>query len=324
MRAVVCPEPGGPEKLRVEEVPDVAPAAGEVRLEVRAAGVNFADVLMVAGTYQSKPPLPFSPGMEAAGVVVDTGPDVTSVRAGDRVLAVVPYGAFAERLLAPAASVRKLPESLGFEAAAGFAVAYGTAHLALWHRGRLAPGETLLVTGAAGGVGLAAIEVGRALGARVVAVVSNEAKGLVAAEHGAEHVIDLSKTELRAGIRAVTDGAGVDVVLDNVGGELFEPCLRSLRWNGRLLVVGFASGNIPRAPANLALVKNASIVGVFWGAYFVSEPATIQRSFDELFRLQAEGRFQPRVTATLPFGRAGEALALLRDRKATGKVVLVP
>jgi NADPH2:quinone reductase len=322
MRAILCTSLGSPDQLTVADVADRPPNEGEVRVAVAAAGVNFADTLMVAGQYQVKPPLPFVPGAEFAGTVVDSGTE--AFRAGDRVFGMVPFGAFAERVVAPAAMVRRIPAEMPFDIAGGFAIAYGTAHLALWHRAQLQPGETVLVTGASGGVGLAAVDVARALGSTVVAVVSNAEKGAVAAAHGAHEVIDLSKTELRAGIQAVTGGKGVDVVFETVGGDLFEPCLRSLRWNGRLLVIGFAGGRIPQVPANLALVKNVSVVGVYWGAYFEREPRTIQRSFELLFELWSAGRLHPLVSATLPLEDAPRALRLLRDRQATGKIVLVP
>src|SRR5213075_2071561 len=267
MKAVLCKQYGPPESLTIEELPSPKPGAGEVVVSVKAASVNFPDVLIIQNKYQFKPPLPFSPGSEMAGLIKEVGEGVKGYKPGDRVIAFTTYGAFAEEVKVEAARLVPMPEGMDFNSAAAFLLTYGTSDHALRDRGALKAGETLLVLGAAGGVGLAAIQIGKALGARVIACASSEEKLAVCRSHGADAGIDYVKEDLRERIKALTDGRGVDVVYDAVGGPYTEPAFRSLAWRGRLLVVGFAAGEIPKLPLNLALLKGASVVGVFWGDF---------------------------------------------------------
>jgi len=320
LRAVLCKAWGGPETLVVEDVPAPAVKPGHVRIKARAAGLNFADILIIEGKYQVKPELPFSPGIETAGTVVEVADDVTTVAPGDRAVGFASYGAFAEEVLVPAVNVFRIPETMDYPTAAAFPVAYGTAHGGLEWRANLKPGEVLLVHGAAGGVGLAAVEIGKVMGATVIATAGSPEKLEVAGEYGADHLIDYTKESIRDRVRALTGGA--DVVFDPVGGDAFDQSLRCINWEGRILVIGFASGRIPQIPANLLLVKNCAVLGLYWGAYSERDPAVKRRSFEQLLRWHGEGKLTPRVSHVLPLERAGEALALLRDRKSTGKVVL--
>jgi NADPH2:quinone reductase len=324
MNAVLCKAWGSPATLVVEDLPSPRPGAGEVVVDVKAAGVNFPDVLMIQGKYQVKPPLPFTPGVELAGIVKETGSGVTSARPGDAVVANVAFGAFAEECVVPAASLLPLPRGIDFAAAAGFTVAYGTAWHALKDRGQLRPGESLLVLGAAGGVGLAAVELGAALGARVIAAASSDEKLAVCRAHGAADTINYSTQDLRERLKAIVGAKGVDVVFDPVGGSLSEPALRSVAWRGRFLVIGFAGGEIPRLPANLPLLKGCAIVGVYWGAWLQQEPEASRREMGELAGWLADGRVRPRVSARYPLARAGDAISALAGRAATGKIVIEP
>jgi NADPH2:quinone reductase len=324
MNAVLCKAWGSPATLVVEDLPSPRPGAGEVVVDVKAAGVNFPDVLMIQGKYQVKPPLPFTPGVELAGIVKEAGGGVTSARPGDAVVANVAYGAFAEECVVPAASLLPLPRGIDFAAAAGFTVAYGTAWHALKDRGQLRPGETLLVLGAAGGVGLAAVELGAAMGARVIAAASSDAKLAVCRAHGAADTINYSTQDLRERLKALVGAKGVDVVFDPVGGSLSEPALRSVAWRGRFLVIGFAGGEIPRLPANLPLLKGCAIVGVYWGAWLQQEPEASRREMVELAGWLADGRVRPRVSARYPLARAADAISALAGRAATGKIVIEP
>ena len=323
MRAVLCKAFGGPETLTVEEIPDPVPSAGELRIAVAAAGVNFADILMVGGSYQESPEFPFSPGLEVAGTVIDCGAGVTGFAPGDRVMAGCSNGGFAEQVVIPAHDAYPLPEAMGFDIAGGFPVAYGTAYGALAWRADLKAGDSLLVLGAAGGVGLSAVEVGKAMGATVIAAAGGPKKGDIAREHGADHVIDYRSQDLRAAMRDITGGAGCNVIFDPVGGDSFDTAVRCLAWEGRLIVIGFASGRIPSAPANILLVKNCGVLGFHWGAYRRREPERLRAAFDQLLAWCEDGRLNPHVSQTLPLDRAGEALSTLRDRRATGKIVLV-
>ena len=291
---------------------------------MKAASVNFPDVLIIQNKYQFKPPLPFSPGSELAGVVKEVGPGVQAFRPGDKVMAFTTYGAFAEEVKTEAGRLLPMPEGMDFASAAAFLLTYATSDHALRDRGALAAGETLLVLGAAGGVGLAAIEIGKALGARVIACASSDDKLAVCREHGADALINYSAEDLRERIKALTEGRGVDVVYDPVGGPYSEPAFRSLAWRGRLLVVGFAAGEIPKLPLNLALLKGASVVGVFWGDFARREPRQFADSVRQLGRWYAEGRLRPHVAQTLPLARAADALKLMAGRQVKGKVVLVP
>lgn len=317
MRAMQITELGRP--LRLAEVPVPVPAAGEVLVRVAACGINFADTLMVAGSYQEKPALPFAPGLEVAGTVEAVGPAAGPVlAAGTRVAALVPSGGLADYVAVAASRCTPIPEGISDAEAAAFPVAYGTSHLALAWLARLRPGETLLVTGAAGGVGLTAVEIGALLGARVIAVARGEEKRAVAVAAGAAGTLDAAD-DLRAALRAL---GGVDVVYDTVGGPGFDAALRATRPGGRLLPIGFAGGEVPQIPANLLLVKNLTVIGFYFGAWAALHPEALRDSFDTLFAWHAAGRLRPHVSHVLPLEAANEALDLLRTRAATGKVVV--
>jgi len=322
LKALLCKQFGPPESLVLEEVPSPQAGEGEVVLSVKAASVNFPDVLIIQNKYQFKPPLPFSPGSELAGVVKEVGAGVTSVKPGDRVIAFTTYGAFAEEVKTEATRLLPMPPSMDFPSAASFILTYGTTDHALRDRARLQPGETLLVLGAAGGVGIAAIEVGKALGARVIACASSDDKLAVCREHGADETVNYVTENLREHIRAVTAGHGIDVIYDAVGGPYSEPAFRSIAWRGRHLVIGFAAGDIPKLPLNLPLLKGASVVGVFWGDFTRREPQGLAESARQLVRWFEEGRLKPHVSATFPLEKAAEAMNLLASRKAKGKVVV--
>ena len=322
MRAVVCRELSGPQSLTLDDLPAPRPGPGEVAIAVAAAGVNFADTLMVTGKYQEKPPLPFTPGLEIAGTVTALGAGVTNVAPGDRVIGLVDRGGFAEVALARAGEVFPIPDAMDFDIAAGFPITYGTAHGGLVWRADLKPGETLLVHGAAGGTGLAAVEVGKALGAEVIATAGGPEKLEIAGAHGAGQLIDYRNEDIRDRVKALTGGRGADVVFDPVGGEVFLASLRAVAWGGRLLVIGFAAGKVPEIPANLLLVKNLAVFGLYWGAYRQKAPDLLRRPFETLTGWYAEGRLKPLVSHRLDLAEAGRALDLLLTRKATGKVVL--
>ncbi|HWM86750.1 MAG TPA: NADPH:quinone oxidoreductase family protein, partial [Kofleriaceae bacterium] len=299
-------------------------AAGHIAIDVRAAGVNFPDVLLSYGKYQFKPQPPFSPGGEAAGIVSAVGPGVTSFAVGDRVAAWVLNGAFAERLVVPELAAVKLPDAVGFEVGSATLVTYGTSYHALVDRAQLRSGETMLVLGAAGGVGLAAVEIGAALGARVIAAASSDEKLAFCRERGAAEGICYAREDLKERVKALTGGSGADVIYDPVGGPHAEQALRAIAWQGRHLVVGFAAGDIPKIPLNLVLLKGCQVVGVFWGAFAMREPERNRDNADRILSWVAEGRLAPHVDATLPFDRAGEALERLERREVKGKLVLVP
>jgi len=322
MKAVLCRSYGPPDTLSLEDIPSPVPGPGEVVISARAAGVNFPDTLIIENKYQTRPPLPFAPGSEVAGIVKAVGPDVIRIKPGDRVMAATTFGSFAEEVKTAEARVLPLAPSLDFIQGAGFMLAYGTSDHALRDRGGLQPGETVLVLGASGGVGLAAVEIGKAVGARVIACASNAEKLAVCTQHGADAVINYASEDLRERIKALTGGRGVDVVYDPVGGAYTEPAFRSLAWRGRLLVVGFAAGEIPKLPLNLPLLKGASVVGVFWGDFARREPEKYRAQFERLGTWHAEGTLRPHVSVTLPLERAVEALKLIGSRQATGKIVL--
>jgi NADPH2:quinone reductase len=324
MKAVLCKQYGPPESLTFEELPSPRPGPGEAVVSVKAASVNFPDVLIIQNKYQFKPPLPFSPGSELSGVVKEVGPDVTAFKVGDRVMAFTTYGAFADEVQTDASRLLPMPEGMDYPSAAAFLLTYGTSDHALRDRGALQAGETLLVLGAAGGVGLAAIEIGKALGARVIACASSEEKLAVCRQHGADAAINYAAEDLRERIKSLTDGRGVDVVYDAVGGPYTEPAFRSLAWRGRLLVVGFAAGDIPKLPLNLALLKGAAVVGVFWGDFARREPKRFADSVQQLARWFREGKLRPHVSQTFPLRQAAEALKLMAARQVKGKVVLIP
>jgi NADPH2:quinone reductase len=322
MRAVLCKEFGGPDKLVVEDVPAPGLREGAVRLQIHAAGINFADLLLVSGLYQEKPPLPFIPGAEAGGVVTEVGAGVSNVKAGDRVMALTGTGAFAEEAVVDAGRIFPIPAKMDFASAAGFPVTYGTSHGAFDWRARLKPREWLLVLGAAGGVGLTAVEIGKAMGAQVIACAGGAEKLAVAKSHGADHLIDYSREDIRARVKEITGGHGADVVYDPVGGDAFDASLRSIAWGGRIIVIGFASGRIPQIPANIVLVKNIDIIGFYWGSHQTRKPELLRQSFAQLFRWFEEGKLKPHVSERMDLKDASQALELLRQRKSTGKVVL--
>ena len=322
MKAVVCREYGPPESLVLEEIPSPEPGPGEVVIAVKAASVNFPDVLIIENKCQIKPPLPFSPGSECSGVVQAVGADVRRVKPGDRVMAVTTYGSFAEQVKTDEWRVLSIPTGMDFETAAAFTLTYGTSDHALADRAALTKGEVLLVLGASGGVGIAAIEIGKALGARVIACASSQDKLQVCREHGADEAIDYAHEDLRKRIGVLTEGKGVDVVYDAVGGAVTELALRSTAWRGRLLVVGFASGEIPRIPLNLALLKGCSIVGVFWGDFARREPGRFAERIQQLGEWHRQGLLRPHISETLPLAKAAEALTRLASRQVKGKLVL--
>jgi NADPH2:quinone reductase len=323
LKALLC-NTLGTNDLQLAELPVPQPGAGQVAITVKAAAANFPDALMLEGKYQFKPPLPFAPGCELSGVVAAVGSDVTGLVRGQRVLAVVPHGAFAEMALAEAARVVPIPEGVDFESAAAFMFTYGTSYHALKDRAQLAAGETLLVLGAGGGVGLAAVELGKRMGARVIAAASSEAKLAACREHGADEAIDYVRHDLRERVKALTAGRGVDVVYDPVGGAFTEAAFRALAWRGRLLVVGFANGEIPKLSLNLPLLKGASVVGVFWGDFTRREPEANRANMAQLVAWLAEGRLRPHIGARYPLAKGGEAIAEVRERRAVGKVLVLP
>ncbi|HYC49264.1 MAG TPA: NADPH:quinone oxidoreductase family protein [Burkholderiales bacterium] len=323
MRAVVCKAYGAPRDLVVEEVPSPRPAAGEVLVSVKAAGVNFPDVLMIQNKYQHRQTPPFTPGYEVAGVVKALGPGVTGVEIGHAGVAMLRAGAFAEEVLVPAARFWRIPQDLDFAVAAAFPLAYGTSYHALKDRGQLKRGETLLVLGAAGGVGLAAVQLGKLMGARVIACASSDEKLAVCKREGADAVINYREQNLRDALKTLTGEHGVDMCLDPVGGEYAETCVRSMAWGGRYLAVGFTSGEIPRIPTNLALLKGCSIVGVAWDTYSRRDPEGGRKNVDEMVAWIREGRLKPAVTARYPLEQAPRALEDVMERRAQGKVVIV-
>lgn len=322
MKAVLCKTLGPARDLVLADVASPQPKINEVLLDVHAAGVNFPDTLIIEGKYQFQPPLPFSPGGEAAGVVAAVGAKAGAFEVGQRIMALTGWGAFAEQVAVPYYNVLPIPDSMDFTTAAALGMTYGTSLHALRQRANLQPGETLLVLGASGGVGLAAVEIGKAMGAKVIAAASSADKLAVAKAAGADELIDYSTSSLKDEIKRLTGGQGVDVIYDPVGGELFDQAVRGLAWNGRLLVVGFASGVIPQLPVNLALLKGAAVVGVFWGAFAQRQPQDNAANFRQLFAWHAEGKIKPLVSKTYPLAEAGSAIEQLAQRKAVGKLVV--
>ena len=323
MRRIACLDHGEPESLTLETDADVpAPGAGEVAIDVAAAGLNYADTLMVAGSYQATPALPFAPGLEVAGTIRAVGFGVDSLAPGQRVLAILDAGGFAEVAIAQAQDVFPIPDAMDMATAAGFPITYGTAHGALVWRARLKRGETLLVHGAAGGAGLAAVEVGKALGARVIATAGGPEKTAIAADHGADHGIDYKAEDIRQTVKQLTDGQGADVVFDPVGGEVFDASMRCIAWCGRIVVIGFASGTVPQPKANHLLVKNVSVMGLYWGSYRGRAPELMRRQFEDLFAWTDSGYLHPLISKVYPLEQAVQALTDLKSRKATGKLVL--
>ena len=322
MRAVLCSEHGPPEKLKVAEVDDPKPQRGQVVLNVEACGVNFPDTLIIEDKYQFHPPLPFSPGGEVAGVIESLGEGVTGFEVGEKVIALMPFGGYAEKVAVDYMALLKRPPEMDGVSAAGFSMTYGTSMHALKQRANLQKGETLLVLGAGGGVGLTAVQLGKAMGAEVIAAASTNEKLQAAKESGADHLIDYSEGSLRDKIKEIRGKKGVDVVYDAVGGDLFEQALRSTAWKGRVLVIGFASGKIPKIPMNLPLLKGLDIIGVFWGAFRERETDLDNKNFQELFDLYKEGKIKPHISKNYSLEEAPDALNDLLKRKVIGKVVL--
>lgn len=324
MKAVVCKTWGTPDTLEIIELPDLSPSAGEVAIAVKAAGINFPDFLIIQNKYQFKPELPFTPGSELSGIVYAVGEGVKHIKTGDKVIAFIGQGAFAQQVLAPANAVIPMPEGMDFDTAAAITLTYGTSHHAVVDRAQLKAGETMLVLGAAGGVGLAAIEIGKAVGAKVIAAASSDEKLDICRQHGADMTINYSNTDLREAIKSATGGKGPDVIYDPVGGIYAEPAFRSIAWRGRYLVVGFANGEIPKLPLNLALLKGASLVGVFWGEFAKREPKANMAAMSEMIGWLREGKIKPHISARYALNETADALNDIAARKVTGKVVIQP
>ncbi|MCW8844060.1 MAG: NADPH:quinone oxidoreductase family protein [Rhodobacteraceae bacterium] len=324
MKAILCEEFGPPDLLQLREVDAPEPRSGQVRIRVEACGVNFPESLIIQNKYQFKAELPFTPGGEVAGVVDAVGDGVTDFRPGDTVMTMALTGGYAEQIVVDQDAIMPRPEAMPSKIAAGFTMTYGTSMHALKQRANLAKGETLLVLGAGGGVGLAAVEIGKAMGATVIAAASSQEKLDAAKRAGADYGVNYAQEELRGRIKEITKGRGVDVFYDPVGGDLFETCLRSMAWGGRALVVGFAAGEIPKVAVNLTLLKGCAIVGVFWGAFRKMEPDADQENFSQLFKWFEEGKLNPQISKAYPLADAGSALSALVNREVVGKVILVP
>ncbi|MFC0863195.1 NADPH:quinone oxidoreductase family protein [Sphaerimonospora cavernae] len=319
---MLCRELGGPENLVADEVPDLVAGPGQVVVDVRSAGVNFPDGLIVAGTYQTKPPLPFSPGSEVAGIVRAVGEGVTGPAPGDRVMAFCGIGGYAEQVVVTAERVHPIPDDMNLDHAAAFPVVYGTSYHGLVDRARLRAGETLLVLGASGGVGLTAVQIGKVLGARVIAAASSEEKLNLCAEHGADELIDYRETDLASRLKEITGGAGVDVVYDPVGGTAADTAVRALAWGGRYLTVGYASGDIPRVGMNRLLLKEGELLGVLWGAWAGRNPGANAENMSRLLEWYSAGLLRPHIDRRYPLAEAAAALAVVMNREAKGKIVL--
>ncbi|NVJ69609.1 MAG: NADPH:quinone oxidoreductase family protein [Alphaproteobacteria bacterium] len=324
MKAVRCHELGPASNLKVEEIEDPKVMPGHVLIDVKAGGLNFPDVLMVAGKYQVQPDLPFTPGGEGAGIVAELGEGVTNVKVGDRVIFFNQAGAFAEKAVAPAAPLVPMPDSMPFEVAAGFTITYATSYHALKQRANIQPGESILVLGAAGGVGLATVELAKAMGAVVIAAASTDEKLEFCKNAGADHLINYSTEDLKERVKVITGGKGVDVIYDPVGGDYTETALRTMAPGGRHLVIGFAAGDIPRPPLNLCLLKQCSIVGVFWGNWARANPKLQIQNMMEMFAMYEKGTIDPLVNDVFSLDDVVEAFACLSERRAKGKVILKP
>ena len=322
MKAVLCKEFGLPDSLVIEDVPSLKPGKKEVLIEVKACGVNFPDTLIIQGLYQFKPELPFSPGSDIAGIVKAVGEETKGFKPGDKVFAMMPWGGFAEEAVASANVCFPIPPMMNFENAASFLMVYGTSYHALKDRARLKEGETLLVLGAAGGVGLTAVELGKLMGAKVIAAASSDEKLALCKKYGADEVINYKKEDLKAKVKELTEGKGVDVVYDPVGGDYSEAALRATAWKGRFLVVGFAAGQIPKIPLNLPLLKGCQVVGVFWGAFTQKEAGKNMQNTLQLIQWFAEGKIKPHIHASYPLEKVPLALTEIMERKAMGKIVI--
>lgn len=322
MRALMIEDTVGLEGLTLQEVEAPEPKPGQVRVRVAACGVNFADTLMIKGGYQVKPPLPFAPGIEIAGRVDALGDRVSHLKEGQPVAAILPHGGMAEQVAIDAMLALPLPPDMDLVEAAAFPVAYGTSHVALDHRAHLQAGETLVVHGAGGGVGLTAVEIGKLMGATVIATAGSQEKLTAAQAKGADHLIDYSSEDVRDRIKAITDGRGADVIYDPVGGKAFEASLRAINFEGRIVVIGFASGTIPQIPANILLVKNIAAIGLFWGSYAGKKPKILLQSLQTLMGWYQAGKIKPHISARVPLDQGADAIAALADRRSTGKVVV--
>jgi len=323
MKAVLCKAYGPPESLVIEDIEPLKPGRGQVVISVKACGVNFPDTLIIQGKYQFRPPMPFSPGNEVAGVIKEVGEGVKNVKVSDRVIAFTGHGGFAEEVVTDAARIIKMPDNIDFATAATFTMVYSTSYHALKDRAHLKSNETLLVLGASGGVGLAAVELGKMMGAQVIAAASTDEKLAVCKKYGADELINYATEDLKERVKKLTAGNGVDVIYDPVGGNYSEAALRGMAWEGRYLVIGFTTGDIPRIPLNLPLLKGCSIVGVFWGAFAEHDPLRNQQNFQELITWLAEGKLNPYISATYPLEDAAKALNAMMQRKVQGKVVLL-
>ena len=322
MKAILCKSFGPPENLVLEEVQDLKPGEGEALVEVYAAALNFPDTLQIEGKYQWEHPFPFTPGSEAGGTIKELGPNVKGFDKGDRVMATPGIGAMAEQVCVPVSGLRKIPDSMSFQTASGFPMVYTTSYYALKQRANLKPGETLLVLGASGGVGVTAVELGKLMGAQVIAGASSEEKLQFAKKAGADLLVNYSDGDLKTKIKELTKGKGADVIYDPVGGDLFDQATRCINWNGRLLVVGFASGRIPEYKANLALLKGASMIGVFMGRFATEEPEAYETNMDELFEFFKQGKIKPAVNQSFKMHDFVSAFNIFKERKAMGKVTL--
>jgi len=322
MRAILCKEYGPANTLVIEDIPSPEVKGRGVKVRVKAAGLNFPDTLIIEGKYQLKPTMPFSPGGEMSGEVMEVGEKVTRFKPGDRVAGLTGYGAFAEEVIVPEQNILRVPESMSDEKAAAFSMVYGTSYYALKQRANIQPGETLLVLGASGGVGLATIELGKAMGAKVIAAASTAEKLAVAKAAGADELINYTEEPLKEAVKKLTNSNGVDVVYDPVGGDFTEQALRAMAWNGRHLIIGFAAGDIPKIPANLALLKGCSVIGVFWGSFTQREPENSAKNMMELLQMYSEGKIDPKISQVFEFEDYEKALGALTGRTATGKIVL--
>ncbi|TAF63782.1 MAG: NADPH:quinone oxidoreductase family protein [Cytophagales bacterium] len=322
MKAILCKKWGTPDDLVLEEISSPTPKDHEVLISVKATGLNFPDVLMIAGKYQAKPPFPFIPCGEVSGIIKAVGKNITHLKEGMRVAALCGVGGLAEEVCVAATNVLPIPDDIDFNTAAAFMVVYGTAHVGLKHRAQLKKGETLLVHGAGGGVGLAAIDIGKHMGAKIVATASSAEKLAMAQKYGADTLINYIEEDFVEKVKIATNDKGADVIFDPVGGDVFDKSLKILNWEGRLLIVGFAGGRIPEAPANLLLLKNASLVGLFWGNYAVKNPTILVGSLVELLKLMQEGHLKPLVSQVFPLEKSAEALKIIENRQAIGKIVV--
>ncbi len=324
MKAVLCKSFGPPESLVVEAVPDLQPGKGQVLIEVRACSVNFPDTLMIQGLYQFKPPFPFSPGSDVSGIVLAVGEGVKHLKTGDEVFALVGHGGFAEQVLADARVTFPKPPDMTFEESAAFTMVYGTSYHALKDRAELKSGETLAVLGASGGVGLTAVELGKVMGANVIACASNQEKLALCRQYGADHLVNYTHEDLKERLKELTEGKGVDVIYDPVGGDYTESALRAMSWKGRYLVVGFAAGDIPKIPLNLPLLKGCDIRGVFWGAFTQRNPSANMANIMQLVAWHQEGKIKPHISEKYKLEEAPKALRALMNREVKGKIVIVP